>query len=334
LAIYLSSSQLESNMATDPFLEGNGQITPRGNRPQHPPSPGGPLIIHQPRSYDLLLRELDTLRTRLGDSDDELESTVAELRQSHRQIEKDDGVITALQAKIAELEDLVCKQKITIANQSRAISDPKTLRHRPSFAPTYMQMAPTQHISGHETYDAPYSAGMRLTGLFDMPYSGFHAPMPGAFPAGPQAAIPPADSYQPYGYGMPVQSPTRDIMTPPTPNSYAGLDFETRMTEFGTRFQAIWAKAETFGRAYAAEPSPSKDSNLEPQVKDYVMLISDTRVASFLLGNPATRPLHVAKAINFYLVRDILKYTEVIKGFNAAVDAEITRIKKQMSHGV
>ncbi|UCK58288.1 hypothetical protein AFCA_001150 [Aspergillus flavus] len=72
------------------------------------------------------------------------------------------------------------------------------------------------------------------------------------------------------------------------------------------------------------------DSQLNPRVKEYVMSISNKIHASTLLGNPCTRPCVVAKAINFYLVHEILQPT-VVKGFDAQVDVEINQIQEHLT---
>lgn len=62
------------------------------------------------------------------------------------------------------------------------------------------------------------------------------------------------------------------------------------------------------------------------------MSVSDRQGASSLLGSPATRFFLVAKAINAFLVHDVLKVT-IIKGFDAQADMEIGGIKKQLFPG-
>jgi hypothetical protein len=329
-------------MAADPFYDSSSQITPRGNRHQHSASPGGPLIIHQPRPYDLLLRELDTLKSRLGQVDDELQSTVAELRQSHRQVEKDAGIITSLQEKIMELEDLNRKQKMTIANQSRAISDPNlSLRNRRSFAPANISTVAAQQYAVHETaYEGlPSSAGSRLMNMFESPsYAGYNASMPGGWPVGSHSPMPlmgPQPSTEPYPmyqYGIPSSRPSIP-MTPSATTSYAAFDYETRATEFGARFKAIWVKTEVFARTFVSQPSLGADNEKKPEPKGRIWHGLDVRIPSILLNSPTTRPLYLAKIVNFLIVRDVMKYTAVIKGYDSLVDNEMMKIKGQMAGG-
>jgi hypothetical protein len=322
-------------MAADPFYDSSSQITPRGNRHQHPASPVGPLIIHQPRPYDILLRELDTLKSRLGQVDDELQSTVAELRQSHRQVEKDAGIITSLQEKIMVLEDLNAKQKVTIANQSRAISDPNlSLRNRRSFAPANISTVAAQQYAVHETaYEGlPSSAGSRLMNMFESPsYAGYNASMPGGWPVGhspmPLVGPQPNEQYPMYQYGIPPSSNSMP-MTPSATTSYAAFDYETRATEFGARFQAIWVKTEVFARTFVSEPRLGADEPRGP-----IWHGMDAQIASILLNSPTTRPLYLAKMVNFLIVRNLMKYTAVVKGYDNTIDNEMMKIKGQMASG-
>lgn len=62
------------------------------------------------------------------------------------------------------------------------------------------------------------------------------------------------------------------------------------------------------------------------------MAVSDRNGASSLLGSPATRFFLAAKAVNAFLVREVLKVT-IIRGFDVQADAEIGGIKKQLFPG-
>ncbi|KAL1963602.1 hypothetical protein VTN77DRAFT_8047 [Rasamsonia byssochlamydoides] len=366
-------------MSSDPFLEpkGKGQLTPsRSSRlaVSSAVSPPGPLVIHQPRPYDLLLRELDHLKTRLRETEDELDKAQSELKGSLFQRAQDAETITRLGSKNAELEDLVNKQKATITNQSRALADPNSLRNRRSAAPLAVSLplplpvTPRHQTTTQHSFDASVSNGglHSAAPVFDMPPPSLNLPMPtpmlmpipmnaAPLPSAPAAQLPahhplgpvpvmsPGDGlYHTYGFGPSSRSPVCDAFNIPSSCQSPGMlphahppphcDFEQKVAEFSARFHDLWTKSEAFGRTFAAEPNAWKDSHLDQRVKDYLMLISDCKVASYLLNNPLTRPLQVAKAINFYLVRDVLKIT-VIKGFDVVADDEIGKIKMQLGPG-
>jgi len=117
-----------------------------------------------------------------------------------------------------------------------------------------------------------------------------------------------------------------------SPYAAAYLDPTTCIAEFSSRLRELWTKTELFGQVHANVPSIYKDSHLDKRVKEYIMSVSDRQGASSLLGSPATRFFLVAKAINAFLVHDVLKVT-IIKGFDAQADMEIGGIKKQLFPG-
>ncbi|RAQ64309.1 protein phosphatase 2C [Aspergillus flavus] len=110
----------------------------------------------------------------------------------------------------------------------------------------------------------------------------------------------------------------------------SSFDTETVIRLISTRLQSLFSRTQKFGHMYTNFPSIQFDSQLNPRVKEYVMSISNKIHASTLLGNPCTRPCVVAKAINFYLVHEILQPT-VVKGFDAQVDVEINQIQEHLT---
>jgi hypothetical protein len=324
------------SMPSDPFFEPNGLFDPNGNKiltPNRAPvSPSGPLVINQPRPYDLLLRELDNQKNRAMEAEDELAKAQADVKRGKEQIAHDATIITSLQARIAELEELVEMQKATIVNQSKTIAEPKTLAHRQSAAPLN-PVTPSRQIIPQHSLDASFSTGHLRNGGPPPRFSLPAKPMTGGLPPNGQALLSPLYRARTCRYSMPSRSPVHNVFTIfKGPGKVPPFDFEEKATAFGTQLQGLWAKSEAFGHKYATEPNAWKDSHLDQRVKDYAMAISDSKVASYLLNNPVTRPLQVAKAINFYLVRDVLKIT-VIKGFNNMVDVEIDQIKHQLRPG-
>ena len=146
----------------------------------------------------------------------------------------------------------------------------------------------------------------------------------------------PAPFSQPQSFGYQPVGLTSvwDPMAWTNGSSYpiAYFDIATCIAEFSSRFRELWAKTELFGQVHANTPNVYKDSQLDRQVKNYVMSVSDKHGASSLLGSSETRFFLVAKAINAFLVREVLKIT-VVKGFDTAADSEIGNIKKQLFPG-
>ncbi|KAL3467503.1 hypothetical protein BJX64DRAFT_247873 [Aspergillus heterothallicus] len=109
-----------------------------------------------------------------------------------------------------------------------------------------------------------------------------------------------------------------------------GKDYRKEMALFSTRFLGLMRLAEIFGKTHASLPNIFMDSHLDDRVKEYLMAISSRSQASVLIGNTATRGFFVAKAISYYLVRNVLS-TSAIKGFDPSVDLEIDQIDEQMA---
>ena len=107
---------------------------------------------------------------------------------------------------------------------------------------------------------------------------------------------------------------------------------EDHSAEFSSRLNSLWLKSETFANFHANVPNIYKDSHVEQKIKQNLMKISDQSSASFLLGNASTRLFLVAKVINHYLAREVLKIN-IIKGLYAEVDSEIRLIKQQIFPG-
>ncbi|KAL2828365.1 hypothetical protein BJY01DRAFT_255371 [Aspergillus pseudoustus] len=114
------------------------------------------------------------------------------------------------------------------------------------------------------------------------------------------------------------------VDTPPTHD-----DYRKEMALFSTGFSRLMQLAEIFGQSHASLPNIFMDSHLDDRVKEYLIAISSRSQASVLIGNTATRGFLVAKAISYYLVRNILS-TSVIKGFDRSIDLEVDEIEEVM----
>jgi hypothetical protein len=114
---------------------------------------------------------------------------------------------------------------------------------------------------------------------------------------------------------------------------YLGVEFETKATDFGNCFRSLWAKTEQFAQTYGMNFKELNPQLLDPYLKDHMMLDSDVDIAMEYLNHEVIRPLYVAKVINFYLCKRILKYTEIVRGFDSGADAEIANLKRMIMHG-
>lgn len=114
---------------------------------------------------------------------------------------------------------------------------------------------------------------------------------------------------------------------------YAGIEFETKAAEFGGRFRTLWAEADQFAKSYGMCSKELHPLQLSASLKDHMMIDSNIDVAMQYLNNSEIRQLYVAKVINFYLCKKLLKYTEIVRGFDQGIDGEILNAKRKITHG-
>ena len=90
-------------------------------------TPATSFSASQQHTHDLAL-EIEYLRSHLHSTQETLQAIYLDLEDSRARIAQDTVLIGGLQDKIVELEALVQKQKVTISNQSKTISDPRIIR--------------------------------------------------------------------------------------------------------------------------------------------------------------------------------------------------------------
>lgn len=138
-----------------------------------------------------------------------------------------------------------------------------------------------------------------------------------------------------------MQQPTMHQTIFPTPGgnsnaygatAYSGIEFETKSTDFGGRFRSLWGKIDNFGRIYVVSDE-LHPKNIPAPLKDYMMLDPNAAIAVKYLNHAMTKPLCIAKVINFYLCKKMLKYTEIIKNLSPSIDGEILNAKRKMTLG-
>ncbi|RAQ65950.1 protein phosphatase 2C [Aspergillus flavus] len=241
------------------------------------------------------------LQIRVKATQERLEEVEAALNRCREYSAQDIETISRQRVRILDLEDLVRKQKTTISNQSKAIADPKRVRMLQSTIPMpIFPLTPTQQrpIVRSPSSSTPSTPQGKLLSLGENSKTSLSCKR-GSLP-------------------MSICS------------LGSSFDTETVIRLISTRLQSLFSRTQKFGHMYTNFPSIQFDSQLNPRVKEYVMSISNKIHASTLLGNPCTRPCVVAKAINFYLVHEILQPT-VVKGFDAQVDVEINQIQEHLT---
>ncbi|KAB8274374.1 hypothetical protein BDV30DRAFT_237814 [Aspergillus minisclerotigenes] len=263
------------------------------------------------------------LQIRVKATQERLEEVEAALNRCREYSAQDIETISRQRVRILDLEDLVQKQKTTISNQSKAIADPKRVRIWQSTIPMpIFPLTPTQQrpIVRSPSSSTPSSASPYSPSVHTLPPPAFD--LSASTPQGKPSSL---------GENSKTSlSCKRDSLPMSIRSLGSSFDPETVIRLISTRLQSLFSRTQKFGHMYTNFPSIQFDSQLNPRVKEYVMSISDKIHASTLLGNPCTRLCVVAKAINFYLVHEILQPT-VVKGFDAQVDMEINQIQEHLT---
>ncbi|KAJ9219517.1 hypothetical protein DTO271D3_745 [Paecilomyces variotii] len=270
-----------------------------------------PTIPQTPRQYGAMVRDYEQLQGTHQATLRQLEQAQIELDDARKTIRRNNDTIRRLQSQISELEETIQRQKITISNQSKTISDPKSKR------PASVPMTPLRHGS----QESPFGNVRGQPSIFDQTPPKFELPVDAPTSGGSMGSA----AHQQLRLSPAPDGATSFMST----HSFPHLDYNRISTGFVSRFQELWRKSEVFGQVHANLPDVRKDSKVDQRVKNYLMVISDTHGAFNLLGTDDTRFHLVAKAINFYLVREVLKIT-VVKGFDSVTDSEIGQIKKQL----
>lgn len=330
------------------------------------PTPIITITPPQPQARSAYEFEIEYLQRCIRATHSRLQQKTSELDESHAQIEDDTRVIARQNEQIAALEDLVHKQKITISNQSKTISDPRLLRRvqvgvgtsstSPLSVSTPSSASASASAGGvslgvglplvHQGQQLPVGGGVfetnppvsSVSSVFDVGGDGSarHDTVAGALGLSNVSSQVQQAQAQAQAQLLAGKSPSAwdpvAWSTGASPCASPYLNPGTCLTEIASRFRELWAKTELFGQIHANTPNAFKDSHLDIRVKDYVMSVSDKHGASSLLDSPATRFFLVAKAINFFLAREVLK-TTMIRGFNDQVDAEILSLKEQITPG-
>lgn len=354
----LTVSHLSTSNGTTPSTTPNPSLSRSHHSRTSSSTPATSFSASQQHTHDLTL-EIEYLRAHLHSTQETLQTVYMELEDSRARIAQDTVLIGGLQEKVLELQALVQKQKVTISNQSKTISDPRIIRKQSQQQQpqqvagcgngAVVPMTPQRHGQGQgqgqcqglSPFESPYSTRSGFSGASGTSGVGVgveYFPPPPMFDVNGNGAVPKfpgqcQDQHLSEVNPLPIPSIWDPLSwSNGSPYAAAYLDPTTCIAEFSSRLRELWTKTELFGQVHANVPSIYKDSHLDKRVKEYIMSVSDRQGASSLLGSPATRFFLVAKAINAFLVHDVLRVT-IIKGFDAQADMEIGGIKKQLFPG-
>ncbi|KAL2871863.1 uncharacterized protein BJX67DRAFT_90293 [Aspergillus lucknowensis] len=325
----------------------------------------GPSIHFEEAGYESKYKPEAPFSSLSSSAKKEMEYLRRELEDSRQRINRDTEVINSLHEKVTALEELVSKQKITISTQSKTISDRRVLRKSQQ---QQFPMTPNHHhphvqqypVSGRNASGIPGAGGASVGGEVNVMHqapSPFETQTPQSVTSfgstsqystvfdqpPPKFEIPYGVSVQAYNAVVPPSlGRTQDVFGPmaiavsngadhgSSTLSVPDNDYRKEMADFSTRFLGLMRLAEIFGQAHASFPNIFMDSHLDGQVKEFLMAISSRSQASVLIGNATTRGFFVAKAINYYLVNNVLTIA-VVKGFDPSADLEIGQIEEQLN---
>ncbi|OKL63681.1 hypothetical protein UA08_01037 [Talaromyces atroroseus] len=338
----------------DPFGEGHGQrpaqtslsgsysipgpTTPTrsyGFPQNHTPSRDPFASITSPHNLRVLLTESELMKKTIQ----------KDLALAKEEIKLRDDQIAKLQIEIQAMHARISQQEITIRNQSRTIQDPRSLRPwltPPQTANLFIHAAqPVQQVLPHAH---PAVSPLHSQGVVSHYVNHQAVSMQRGLDT-----VAGARTFEPIVPIMEPTSPTRgapsqqgtittssnlssEVVSTFQGSPYVGFEFETKAAEFGTRFLSLWAKSDQFAKTYGMNFKELNPHQLDACLKDHMMLDGDADVAMQYLNNSVLRPLYVAKVINFYLCKRVLKYTEIVRGFDSIVDVEIANLKRMIVH--
>lgn len=290
--------------------------------------------------------------------DDEIRNLQAQIRRLNVHIEKQDVTIRTQSRTIQDPRSLHQRRMEDTSSSLSATAQPWSPQNAQSLVGPLQSLSlgrPQQFVAGNSEnthYYPPrgYSVGPAPQMQYQMPYSlkSTASPMGTQFELNGTIAgtrLQGLFSHTP-SVGGPTQmhihpqsTMHQASFTTPASNSgayggnvYSSIQFEAKSTDFGGHFRSLWANIDKFGRLYAI------NDELHPQdipapLKEYMMLDPNTAVAVRYLNHAVTKPMCVAKVINFYLSKKMLKYTEIIKNFSPNTDGEILIAKREMTMG-
>ena len=95
----------------------------------------------------------------------------------------------------------------------------------------------------------------------------------------------------------------------------------------------LFHRGEEWARQYCSIPSRARDDNMPINLRERIKYLTNSQEAPILLSQTSTRPLIVAKMINYEITQVCLR-PSVIDGFRPSVDSELRNIRRQNTPGV
>ncbi|PGH15890.1 hypothetical protein AJ79_02057 [Helicocarpus griseus UAMH5409] len=290
-----------------------------------------------------LLAENRRLQEQLQAKEKALQSTKGTLdlvsHAAKASIENEHGIHLHLLQRIAQLEDIVGQQKNPDMAQSQANPAPPEYKAKPKpHALSFTFATPQHHMGGQEAprvsryqhvfdnpppkfglknQDTPRSAGNEtasstspITANSMSSIDRLNAFVP---PIGPDAA---ADQ-------MIIPMSAMPVAVPPGMMIMEGAEYN--VMDFGDCYNNLFQKVEAFTKMYVNAPNGKYDSMINPASMAHLVKSSHANLVSGFLSDPTTRYVLLIKAMNLYIVENVLKLS-VIRGFDSTADSEISQL--------
>lgn len=246
--------------------------------------------------------------------------------------------IEELERELQEKSELVEKQKVTIKNQSQALSNPKT--YQQAQGPRQPYMTPTRtHAS---TPQHPNTAQQKQLGpppTFDPTPNGHSIPNgPRSQSTQPKLTIRPSSTAPSDPFGPSAtprvdrarsQDPPSQVRPSVTSTALVLVGKSPETDGFTTKFASLFQKSERFAYCYANVPNVTLDARLHTAVKDALIAASNETTAYPLLRQSTTRYFLLSALINRWLVFNILKL-EVFESSSRDIVLQIREERNQV----
>ncbi|KAL1978172.1 hypothetical protein VTN31DRAFT_1031 [Thermomyces dupontii] len=288
-------------------------------------SPSTQFPEHQHQQNDPILQELGELRIRCLQTENELARATEALQTTQQHSRGQFYEISSLKAKISHLQNIIEKQKMTIARQSKIIAQrPQNVlpsnnsnRNRNGNGNSMVlwtrppaPMPQTHQQNTLSPLTANHHAGPFASSQSSVPNQDLvRYRYAGHFASRPQVSRPQN------GYGM-------------TSNTVVDA-FEHKVAYFSSQFHGLWDMTDAFGRNFTARVDEPNGLNI-----GYVLsFLPDHKMLAAPSNDPTIRCLLVITAINRYIIQDIVKFYNVVRGVDHAVDKELLSLKKNLHAG-
>lgn len=295
-----------------------------------PLTPGGGPHHHehhlqQTRVHSDLLTELRQTQGHLSFARSELDRIHALLDEAYAQAKHDRELIIGMQAKISELESRISQEQTAMVVSSS--------RSRTGSFPPCNNSNSSNNYNGSEgsSQSGPAKSGSEMGTSPRFPDS--YDQSASQYAMRSSMAEKPGDSTSPDSVGGPV-SPAADLFSP-FPSMVLGPQFTKPIKiedptfnekDFGQKLGELWDVAESYAKAYTNTPNTDGDREIQGKLLECVMWGCSKHTVAGLMNDESSRFLVVAKALNNFIAREILKIG-IVEGFDSTADSEISQLK-------